>query len=221
MVKARDVDIIITNSYRPAWTERALESIRVYYPNNTLFVVDDCCVDCAADLEKFNQKFFAEILQSPNRRGAGRALDRGMRAATAKWVLTVDHGVTLTRAGVIEHLLERLEPDVAAVGKKLHNQRGEQYLGPAVYCDLALWDREFIVENDLSFKLTTLVFPDGSTFWGCTTARYLCWNLRRLGKEMRFINLAAYHYHEHSRDGFGRKFPSPHEEVDFDPDATV
>jgi len=139
-----------------------------------------------------------------------------VRAATSKWVLTVDHGVELTRAGVIEHLLEQVEPNVVAVGERLRAVRGVQYLGPAVYCDLALWDRDVIVAHDLSFKLVTLVFKDGSTEWGCTTAHYLCWNLLRLGKELRIINLAAYRTHEHSRDKFGKQFPSPHEEVDFD-----
>ena len=44
------VDIVITNSYRPTWTRRALASIRQYYPHNRVIVVDDACIDCADEL---------------------------------------------------------------------------------------------------------------------------------------------------------------------------
>jgi hypothetical protein len=123
----------------------------------------------------------------------------------------------MIKGGVIERLLENVSPGVAAIGKELHNLKGEEYLGPAVYFELAIWDRDVIIENDLSFKLTTLQFPDGTSFWGCTTARYLCWQLGQLGYEQRFVNLDGYFTHEHTRGAHGRGFASPHEDVDFDP----
>ena len=218
-MKAQDVDIIITNSYRVLWTFRAVEALRRLYPDNRIIVVDDKCIPCDWQLDFIAERHGVDVVRMPERKGAGRAIDAGMREATSKWVLTHDHGVTLTEREprLIKRLLEQVTPGVAAVGKKLQNFRGEEYLGPAVYCDLAIWDRKVIIENDLSFKLTTLFFPDGGSFWGCTTARYLCWQLGQLGREMRFVDLAAYHTHEHARGKHSKEFGSPHEDVDFDP----
>lgn len=213
---ASAVDIVVTNCYRPCWTFRAVETLRKFYPDNRIIVVDDACVDCEWQLVYLHQRYGVHLVRMPKRRGAGRAIDAGMRAASSEWVLTHDHGVTVTRPGFIEYLLAHVEDNVVAVGKKLHNLRGQQYLGEAVYCDLAIWKRTPIVDNDLSFKLTTLHFPDGSSFWGCTTARYLCWQLRGMGHEFRFVDLNAYHTHEHTRTGHGKGFASPHEDVEFD-----
>lgn len=216
-MKAKDIDIIVTNSYRVLWTFRAVEALRRFYPDNRIIVVDDKCIECDWQLEFMTTRHGVQVVRMPERKGAGRAIDAGVRVASSPWVLTHDHGVTMTRDGVIEYLLEQVRPGVAAIGKLLHNKHGENYLGPAVYCDLAIWDREVIVKHDLSFKLTTLQFPDGGSFWGCTTARYLCWQLRQLGLELKFVRLKDYHTHEHSRDKHGKKFGSPHEDVDFDP----
>lgn len=214
-MNARNVDIIITNSYRPVWTFRAIEAIKGFYPGNRIIIVDDCCVECDRELTYFTTLEDVEVIRQTERMGAGRAIDAGMRAASGDWVLTHDHGVTIRTGGVIEYLLQRIGPNVGAVGRPLRNKRGEDYLGRGVYCDLAIWNRNVIIEHDLSFKLTTLNFEDGTTLWGCTTARYLCWQLRQLGCELEFVKMDGFLTHEHSRDPAGKKFGSPHEDVEF------
>ena len=219
----KDVDIIITNSYRVLWTFRAVEALRRLYPDNRIIVVDDACVECDWSLDYIAERYDVDLVYMPERGGAGRAIDMGVRAASSRWVLTHDHGVTLTETEprMIMRLLDQVESDVAAVGRELHNLKGEKYLGSAVSCELALWDRVALVEHDLSFKLTTLRFPDGGSFWGCTTGRYLCWQLGQLGYKQKFVDLSTYHTHEHARGKHAKEFGSPHEDVDFDPAGSI
>lgn len=216
MIEANAVDIIVTNCYRPEWTRRAIASLREYYPDNRIIVVDDGCIECEKELSAVAKSFNAEIHSMPERRGCGRALDLGLTQATSKYVLTLDHGITLKKAGLIEFLLQRATGGVVGVGEKLPgSNRCKGALGPVVYWALALWDREFILDHDLSFKLTGLNLWDGRAIGSCTTGQYLCYRVKALvGEEnLVYVNLRSFHHHERARDSFGRRWQSPHEPV--------
>lgn len=213
-MRAEDVEIVVTNCYRPAWTERGVASIRRYYPKNRIVIIDDCCIECGPELAEIQRRHDAELVLNPKRVGCGRALDVGMRETAGRWVLTFDHGVTLEKPGVIELLLEHTGDDVGAAGRRGGNNKCGRRFGPYVLCGLGLWDREFIVANDLTFKLSGIFLPDGTLgATGCSTGAYLCYRLQALDKRLAFVRFGGYYHHEHSRDTFGRKFPSPHEPV--------
>lgn len=213
MTDHADVEIVVTNCYRPAWTKRALESIRRYYPDNRIIVIDDKCAECEAELGEMVRDIGVTLLRSPKRQGTGLALDQALEYCRGtKYVLTYDHGVTISKPGLIEWMLEKMAEDPAnvAVGKRGGSNRCAKRLGPFLVCSLALYDREFIHEHELTFALYTLVTPDGEKIPSCTTGQFLCYRALKLGGKMRYVNLRPWHYHEHARDAFGKRFPSPH-----------
>lgn len=214
MIEVDAVDIIETNCYRPAWTRRAIASFRGYYPDNRIIVVDDKCIDCKDELASVVEDYNVEIHFMPERRGCGRALDMGLAQATSRYVLTLDHGIILKGPGLIEFLLQHTADGVIGIGEKLPgSNRCKQALGTVVYWALALWDREFILRHDLSFKLTGLNLWDGRAIGSCTTAQYLCYRAKALGGKLVYVNLRPFYHHERARDTFGRRWQSPHEPV--------
>lgn len=213
-MEAKDVDIVETNCYRPAWTRRAVASFRDYYPHNRIIVVDDKCIDCKEELQAIAKDFNVEIFHNPERRGCGRALDLGIKEATSRYVLTLDHGIYLLREGLIEFLLEKAGGDAVGVAEALPgSNKCKGRLGPCLYWALALWDRDYILKHDLSFKLTGLRFPDGERVGSCTTGQYLCYRVQALGGKLVYVNLRQFHFHERARDTFGSHWQSIHEPV--------
>jgi len=223
-VKANDVNIVVTNCYRPAWTKRALESIREFYPNNRILVVDDNCIDCTGELTEMKKEFGAELLSTPERLGTGRALDLGVEHTVSDWVLTYDHGVTLQKP-VLDLLLPEIVPDVIGVGRRGGGNYCASHFGAWVTCSLALWNRQLITQHSLSFKLTGLFLPEGhlskkgtNVVTKCTTGQYLCYRAVKLGFKLSYVDLRHWHMHEHARDAFGKRWPSPHERHDLETD---
>lgn len=221
-MKASEVNIIVTNSYAPEWTRRAIASIRTYYPHNRIIVVDDQFKNCENELLAIKQQFDVELLFNPERRGAGRAIDLGFRHARGDWVLTSDHGVTLGREGLVEYFLQLTGDDIIGIGQSLHNRCAKRLAGRFVSCALGLWNHLLIQKHDLSFKLTGMILPGGEPVAGCTTGQYLCYRALKLGYRQQFVNLRSWHYHEHARGQFPGRLQSTHEltyikegEIDF------
>lgn len=213
----QDVDIIETNCARPDWTRRCLASVRRHYPDNRIIVVDDHCVDCRVELQRTIDRFGAEVIWNEERVGCGRALDAGLRAASSRWVLLLDHGITLEKPGAIELLLSKAGEGVAGVGRRGGGaSRCTLVLGPYMSWWLGLWDREYILAHDLSFRLGHLRFPDGSRVGGCTTGQFLCYQVEALGGGLAYVTkqLRPLYQHERDRTPFGRRFPSRHEGIE-------
>lgn len=222
-MKAEDVNFVVTNCYRPAWTKRGIESIRKFYPDNRILVVDDNCIDCTSELAETKKEFGVELLSTPERLGAGKAIDLGVARATSDWVLTYDHGVTLKQP-ILDLFLPKVAPDVIGVGRRGGGNYCAAHFGAWLTCSLALWNRRLITKHNLSFKLTSLFLPEGclsakgtNVVTKCTTGQYLCYRAVKLGFKLSYVNLRAWHTHEHARDTFGRGWPSKHERHDLEP----
>ena len=213
----QDIDIIETNCARPDWTRRCLASVRKYYPDNRLIVVDDHCVDCRVELQQAVDRFGAEVIWNEERVGCGRALDVGLQAARSRYVLLLDHGMTLERPGVIEFLLSKADEGVVGVGRRGGgSSKCTVTLGPYMSWWLGLWDREYILAHDLSFRLGHLRFPDGSRVGACTTGQFLCYQVEAMGGRLVYVTkqLQPFYKHERDRTSFGRRFPSRHEGIE-------
>lgn len=211
------IDIIETNCARPDWTRRCLASVRKHYPENRLIVVDDHCVDCRIELQQTVDQFGAEVIWNEQRVGCGRALDAGLQAASSRYVLLLDHGMTLEKPGVIEFLLSKTGEGVVGVGRRGGgSSKCTMTLGPYMSWWMGLWDREFILAHDLSFRLGSLHFSNGSAVGACTTGQYLCYRIEALDGQLVYVTsqLGQFYRHERDRTAFGRRFPSRHERID-------
>ncbi|MGY5852890.1 MAG: glycosyltransferase [Candidatus Thorarchaeota archaeon] len=213
-MNSSDVTIVVTNCLRPDFTIDALQSIRTWYEDIRIILVDDHCKKCESELLSM-EKFDITILRNRARVGCGKALDRGFREADTKFVVSCEHGVRLKKGGIIEYLFDNdIYGDAVGVGRERYNNAGARLLGSYVDPIFALWDREFIVDNDLSFVLADLHLPDGKIARGCSTGQYLCYRAGMLGRRTVFVNeLTNWMWHCRDKNRTRGMSQSPHSSI--------
>ena len=225
MYSLKDIGAVFTSCLFPEFVVRAVDSMRYFYPEMSLVIVHDNPENREEAAATFEAPDGVEILYNRERVGAGRAIDRGLRMLSTRLFLTVDHGVELVKAGLVEAYLSLLNENERnfCAGMLRDDKRCNRAFGPYVDPLFALWDREFIAgqadpydpQGILSFKLTHIRIGDWQVD-GCSTAQYLQYRALRLGRTQAFITrdeLRQYLRHYRTPKDRGR-CASPHELAD-------
>jgi len=218
-----DIGVVFTCCMYPAMTAQAVVSVYAHYPELAppVIAVDGCRKAVfkqhrdAWSQELIELLQFSHpdpiILQSDERVGAGRMIDSAIRLLDQRYVLTVEHGIRLTRRTLIERFLSHM-PGPVAVGRKRANNRACAIYGDFVDPLFALFDRSFIVDNGLSFELCHLNVPKiKKQIIGVTTSQLLQYEAAVLGRNCRFVNAKWGEHFEHVHTPHARgKNASPH-----------
>lgn len=218
MYQLGDVGVVFTNCFYPEYTLRALQSLERHYPDLDRVIVDDACYE-SAPLYDYAKSNGITFIEQSERRGCGRAIDRGLRELSTKLLLTVDHGIEIISPGLLEMMLPRMTTTSYGVGPKRSGKNCNRAFGPYIDPVFAIWDRSFIVDNDLSFKLTHIRIGNWAVE-GCSTAQFLQYRAMKLGKRPSYIGFSNLHkYVRHHRTPSDRGRPqSPHELVEVSED---
>ncbi len=88
------VSVIVANYNKGVFLSKCLDSI-IYqtYPNIEIVIVDDCSIDCSKEIIiDYYQKYPSKIFPIFNNRnlGVSKARDKGIKAATGEFIMTLD-----------------------------------------------------------------------------------------------------------------------------------
>ncbi len=206
-----DVGVVFTCWLYPEMTAQAIASVYAHYPELAppVIAVDGCREVVreqhrdAWDQELTELLSFSHpdpiILQSDERLGPGRLLDRAIRLLDQRYVLTVEHGIRLKRGMLVERYLSYM-PGPVAVGPRRANNKACGIYGAFVDSMFALFDRDFIVSAGLSFACCSLDVPGiEKRIIGITTSQLLQYEAAALGHDCRFVSVNWRKYFEHVR----------------------
>lgn len=222
----QDVGLVFTICKFPEFTYNAIGSLEEFYPGLSRVAIDDHCragPEHETELERIQNDYDIPILKQEVRRGTGRAIDRGLRFLQTPLILTIDHGIRIHKPGLLEQYVEAMsDPQVVGVGRRRGDKKCNHAFGPYIDPLFALWDCQFIVEEDLSFKLVNITIGDWSVE-GCSTGQFLQYRAMRLGRRLSFISARVLHQyvgHERTPKTRGRN-ASPYEGVIIDEDYLI
>jgi glycosyltransferase involved in cell wall biosynthesis len=134
------VSFVVVNFRTYLFTRLCLNSIRRYYPNHEIVVVDNSFPPDRSSEYLRQRQDLCLIVNSHVEQSHGEGLDRGLAAASGEYVLTLDSDCHLTSGGLIEHLLRE---GAAVVGCGLCHR---------VHPSIALYHRPTLLKHRLSFR---------------------------------------------------------------------
>ncbi|MGY5852889.1 MAG: glycosyltransferase [Candidatus Thorarchaeota archaeon] len=218
-----DIGLVFTSCLFPEFVQRATESVLSYYPDYPGIIVNDLPGSDGIELlEEAATKHGLALIHNDQRIGTGKSIDRAVRVLETKYIVTVDHGIELRLDGIIELYLKKMKEGVIGVGPKRGDKRCNAAFGHYIDPVLALWDREAVIENNLSFKLTHIRIGDWQVD-GCSTAQLLLYRAMRLGYKPGYIGqglLNRYARHHRTPKTRGR-CSSPHDLTVVDEDYMI
>lgn len=100
------VTAIIVNYNTPELLKECVESIRRFYPNMDIVIVDGS-EDCGPSFQLRNERTFT--IETNHNIGHGPGLNLGINAAETDFVLLVDSDVTIDKPGIIEEMMKMPE----------------------------------------------------------------------------------------------------------------
>jgi len=124
------VTAVIINFQTPDLTQRAVSSLRRWYTDLPLLLIDNGSSDDSPSLLQRlagASPATTALLCNPRNLHHGPAMDRAMRQLSTDEVFFLDSDCIITREGVLEHLREALHADESnyAAGKRIFmNSRG-------------------------------------------------------------------------------------------------
>jgi glycosyltransferase involved in cell wall biosynthesis len=127
---ALPVTVVIINFRTPDLTERAVRSLRRFYPDIVLLLIDNDSHDGNIHLLRNLLALSPEqtrLIENPSNRHHGPAMNQGLRLAKTPYVLFLDSDCEVLKGGFVESMLKMLiENDRCyAVGKRIFmNDRG-------------------------------------------------------------------------------------------------
>lgn len=176
-----DVTAVVPVWRHPDLAYRAVHSLRRFYPRLSIIVVDD-----GSPQEEFERlrQIPARLLRHEKNRNHGAALDTGLADLGPGFnlMLSCDYDVVLWKPGVIEFLLDMMEDNVIAAGWWRNNKTSKLTGLPFVHPMLALWRKDIIEYEHLSFMRVS--FPK----WEFATAQMLCSVAQTRGYEIKGVS---------------------------------
>jgi hypothetical protein len=164
----KNISAITVNWLTARRTLGAVKSIKKYYPNIPLFIIDDG--SDKKDKDKFFQVYKDEIyqpekvydpstdilkragifIQVPTHRRHGESIDYALRKGNikTKWVFHIDSDVRLKKAGVIEYMLNGVDDSYCGVG--IQKVQNPEY--PKVFNTIFLFRRDLYKKYHLKMK---------------------------------------------------------------------
>ncbi len=124
------VTAVVINFQTPELTQRAVDSLRLWYPELPLLLVDNGSADESLSLLRTlagRSPALTTLLCNPRNRHHGPAMDQAMRHLSTDEVFFLDSDCTIIRGGILEQLREALHADDRsyAAGNRIYmNDRG-------------------------------------------------------------------------------------------------
>ena len=120
-----DVTAVIINFQTSALVERAVTSLRRYYPSLPLLLIDNGSHDDSVDVItrlKSESAEYTEIILNQENIHHGPAMDQGLRLAKTPFVFVLDSDCVVLREGFIEQMVALLQqsPTHYITGKLNH-----------------------------------------------------------------------------------------------------
>lgn len=196
----KDVPVIICNYKNPKLTKRCIASVRKFYPDIKIILVDDF----SPDYKPFRFKNSIEI-RLLEHLGHGNAMDIGFLDVTEDWFFTLDHDVVFKKPGLFEYLWG-IKKGFVAVGPE-HTYSDD---GNYIHAGSALWKSEPFRKYHLSFMHYDLPLRPN-----INPGVLACRKLEELGYKLNYLRANTMHdygthttsalYSEHDFR-YGKKF---------------
>ena len=164
----KDFSAIVVNWLTARRTLGAVESIKKFYPDLEVFIVDDgssdkdkatffqVYKDPAYQAERVydssNTKLMTILgtryIQVPTHRRHGESIDYAMQFIDSKWIFHIDSDVRLIKPGIIEYMMEGVDDTCCGVGmQKIQNPKY-----PKVFNAVFLFRQDLLKKYKLEMK---------------------------------------------------------------------
>jgi len=178
MIDVQKYPIIICNYCHPELTENAILSIRKFYPNVRIIVVNDLSKAPYSNIKKLEN---IDIVNNNRHLGHGISIDMGIKLVNTDWFYTFDHDVKFIKHGILEYFWEHRRRMVKAIGLEGVNPN---LSFPFVHLMMAMWNKKVIEELNLTFAR---YLSDGFEF---NPGYLLCRQLEEYGYKIITIPMA-------------------------------
>ena len=124
------VTAVVINYQTPDLVRAAVQSLRRFYPQLPLLLIDNGSMDMSAETMRLcgsESPLVTEVLVTPKKRFHGHAMDQALHHLASEFVLFLDSDCEVMAGGFVEGMREiaQTNPCCYAVGKRIYmNKRG-------------------------------------------------------------------------------------------------